>query len=76
MQWTELGSEWPNPLQEMEDGVGEEAEAEVEAPESQEFQMVATKWGITDDIVNLPNRKTYYYFKLPHKVRFLLLFFF
>ena len=43
----------------MEEGVVEKGERKV----------VSTPWGLTDDVVTLPNKKTYYFFKLPHKVR-------
>ena len=32
-------------------------------------ERVETQFGRTDDIVNLINGKTYYFFKLPHKVQ-------
>jgi len=44
-------------------------EKEPEGPKDIEYKVVATKWGITDDTVELPNGKVYYFFKLPHKVR-------
>ena len=37
-------------------------------------ERVETQFGRTDDIVNLINGKTYYFFKLPHKVQALCLF--
>ena len=44
-------------------GVGEEG-GETKGPEN-----IETPFGITDDVVNLRNGKTYHFFKLPHKVR-------
>ncbi len=31
-------------------------------------KMVETVWGITQDVVTLPNGNSYYFFKIPHKV--------
>lgn len=28
-----------------------------------------TEWGVTDDVITLPNNQTFYFFKIPHKVR-------
>lgn len=45
-----------------------ESEGEDKEPEMWKAQKIDTAFGITDDVVNLTNGKTYYYFKLPHKV--------
>ena len=29
---------------------------------------MSTVWGVTNDLVTLPNGDVYYYFKIPHKV--------
>lgn len=32
-------------------------------------KVVKTAWGTTDDVITLPNKKKYYFFKIPHKVK-------
>lgn len=31
-------------------------------------QVMNTVWGVTNDLITLPNGDIYYYFKIPHKV--------
>lgn len=48
---------------EREDDDGGEGEEEI-----WEAQKLETQFGTTDDVVTLKNGKTFYFFKLPHKV--------
>lgn len=47
-----------------------QAESEREEKETKQWraEKIDTAFGTTDDVVHLMNGKTYYYFKLPHKV--------
>ena len=42
--------------------------------EERKAERVDTPFGLTDDIVHLKNGKTYFFFKLPHKVLVLYLY--
>lgn len=42
---------------------------EADAKEKWSPQITETVWGRTNDIVTLPNNETYYFFKIPHKVK-------
>lgn len=45
-----------------------ESEREDQEMEKWRAEKIDTAFGTTDDVVNLMNEKTYYFFKLPHKV--------
>jgi len=45
----------------------EESEVVVETKKD-DFRQLQTPWGLTHDVVTLPNQKQYYFFKLPHSV--------
>ena len=47
---------------------GEREEGEGDGEEMWVAEKVHTPFGLTDDVVNLTNGKSYYFFKLPHKV--------
>ena len=55
-KWKEMGGEW-----------GQSTEEE-QAKDRWMPEVVVTPWGLTNDVVTLPNNKKYYFFRLPHKV--------
>ena len=57
LKWKEVGGEW-----------GERTEEMKEEPQLPQLKVTTTPWGLTDDIVTLPNQKMYFFFRLPHKV--------
>ena len=51
-----------------EQGGGEGCPEDDFVPVEWNAEKVETPFGVTDDIVSLRNGRTYYFFKLPHKV--------